>query len=976
MARCSQIPASTAKEDTAPQKPVQDNVDASKAESNGSATVEPTSSEKETQAQLPTPPPEAEEKEKEKEQVQVLSEEQIHTLFSGAPHFVVGKTDTYAVPRALFPWDNQLTVKDVSDSQQLVHPAFSAATLRKHLPLALQASDQDKPFLLYDVGIVEIPSMLSTHGAEPGTIGFVHFLELPVSDSLVTDLQQSQSSNGYLESVRNKEQMQSNPERLGIRKVDLAMLHDRLLELGDLIEVFQDSPQRMTILNNQSAGDLYATLFGKFLAPPAYDDDSADDPTGMKVQINTICKILRLRGVWYDFSLVEWRIRLGQILWSDSVTEELNEASTPAGDLWSPREILLLQILLACELLLRLDAITSMDPDEVKSEMHVDGDDLQSFLKLKTRKVDWDLILARRFLENIVIVSRRGATPPETTKGRGLLSMLSKEEPKIPTEPQMVLLPRHQARQLSGLQCFAETLRWPGAGELLKELGQTLGVAGSAAESDQSTSSQGKYLDPNVASPVSVYGTPLATPRSARDSYFGNISRPAVERNNSQSLTVPLTTAAPAPSAESPVNTLSVGGWLSRSFLTGLILPGEAISHFLMSTLLENDRLAITTLGDSANLYGGFVYADRSWWSKNCIVGRVAACLEGAVECMGWISVPKVPEALPDGWYAISSRGLQSVQPPRISAEEDLVLRDSAVVEDGILDNVKAEELTLPVESSTPPIPSVVLSVWSLTPCTPELPEADGSSGVQSEAEMHMATLTFASLSRGMPFALNLTYDVQFVSSFPCTPPAKTPPTNLPEILKSSLSRSSSKRSIHSMKSGSKRLSRLSSRRSSHGYEPLFSHPPDSPSIAPQRVHSPIPDEDAEKEKGAASNADAAEPMMAHPLHASYKFTLVPVTDILDSNFVVPFTIRPPGSPGLSDLGTPSPSQDGAPPSDAESKTVLVLDARGARDLEVLARSWCAERGYNALIGRVGRTCLACCVREARGLGINVLVRV
>jgi hypothetical protein len=970
MAFRSKIPVvsvPTTKQDTAALKPDQStsNVDISKpAKSNGSATVGQTSSEKEDQAQLPTPPPEAQEK----LQVQILSEEQIHTLFSGAPHFVVGKTEAHPIPRALFPWDNQLTVKDVSDSQQLAHPAFSAATLRRHLPALQQSSDQDKPYLFYDVGIVEAPSMLSAQGVEPGTIGFVHFLELPISDSLVTDLQQSQSSNGYLESVRNKEQMHTNPERLGIRKVDLAMLHDRLLELGDLVEVFQDSPQRMTLLNNQSSGDLYANLFGKFLTPPGYDDDSADDPTGMKVQINTLCKILRLKGVWYDFSLVEWRIRLGQILWSDSATEELDES--PTGELWSPREILLLQITLACELLLRLDAITSMDPDEVKSEMHVDGDDLEGFLKLKTRKVDWDLVLARRFLDNIVIVPRRGsAAPADTSKGLKLLSMLSKDGPKTSPEPEMVLLSRHQARQLSGLVCFAETLRWPGVDELSQELAQKLGVPNSPTESDQSASSQAKYLDPNIASPLSVYGTPLATPRSARDSYFGNVSRPPVERSHSQRLTVPLTTTAILPSVESPGNTSSIGGWLSRSFLTGLILPGEAISHFLMSTLLENDRAAITALGDSANLYGGFVYGDRSWWSKNCIVGRVVACLEGAVECLGWISVPKVPEGLPDGWYAIGSRGLQNGQPLRISAEEDLVLRDSAIVEGGIFNNVKAEELTLPLESSTPPVPSVVLSVWSLTPITPGLPEADGSSGVQSETEAHMATLTFASLSRGMPYDFNLTYDVQFVTSFPCTPPAKTPPTSLPEILKSSLSRSSSKRSMHSTKSGSKRLSRFSSRRNSHGFEPLFSHPPDSPSIAPLRVHSPIPDEE-EGEKGTVTVSEA-EPMMAHPLHASYKFKIVPVTDVLDANFVIPFTHRPPASPGLSDPGSPSHDEN-----QAETKTVLVLDARNARDLELLARSWCAEKGFNALIGRVGRTCLACCIREARGLGINVVIRV
>jgi hypothetical protein len=404
---------------------------------------------------------------------------------------------------------------------------------------------------------------------------------------------------------------------------------------------------------------------------------------------------------------------------------------------------------------------------------------------------------------------------------------------------------------------------------------------------------------------------------------------------------------------------VSVGGWLSRSFLTGLILPGEAISHFLISTLLENDSAAIAALGDSANLYGGFIYADRSWWSKSCIVGRVMACIEGSVECMSWISIPKVPEISPDGWYAINTGSLQDMQRPRISLEEDVVHLESAVVKDGVLDNVTSQELTLPIESSTPPIPSVVLSVWSLTPTTPDIPES----------EAHTATLTFAFLTQGIPHEFTLAYDVQFVTSFPCTPPAKTPPTNIPEIVKSSLSRSSSKRSLHSTKSGAKRLSRLSSCRSSHGFEPLLSHPPDSPSIAPKRAHSPIPDEE-EGEKGVLSASDV-EPMMAHPLHISYKFTIVPVTDVLDANFVIPFSFRPPASPGTPELSTPLPDE-----SQADAKTVLVLDARGARDLELLGRAWCAEKGFHALIGRVGRTCLACCVREARGLGINIVIRV
>jgi hypothetical protein len=915
-----------------------------------------------TQVQLPTPPPEVQQP----AEVPPLSEEHLHKLFSGAPHFAVDRNDGRSYPRASFPWDTDLATKDVSDSMQFAHPAFSAATLRRHLPALPQSSDQDKQYLSYDIGVVELPSMLSAQGIEPGTIGFVHFLELPISDTLLADPQQSQSSNDYLDSARNKEQMQTNPERLGIRKVDCTMLYDRLLEIGDLIEVFQDSPEKMTILNNQSSGDLYANLFGKFLTPPAYDD-TADDPTGMKVQIDTLLKILRLKGVWYDFSLVVWRIRLGQILWSDPVSDTLNEPHL--GELWSEREILLLQITLACELLLRLDAVTSLKVEEVKGDMHVNRDDYLGFLKLKTRKVDWDLVLARRFLDNIVVMKQNVGGVPAQNRSRGLLSMLSRDEPKAAPTPDFVLLPRHQARQLAGLVCFAETLRWPGLKVLAEELAKRLGASDSSDYAEHAAASYKKYLEPSITSAVSVYGTPLATPRSitsTRDSYFGHVSRPAVERSNSQLLTVPLTTTLVSPVADATANTMSVGGWLSRSYLTGLILPGEAISHFLMSTLLENDTAAMTALGDSAELYGGFVYSDRSWWSKHCIVGRVIACMEGAVECMGWISIPKIPETLPDGWYAISSQQLPHADHPRITSANDPVFRDSAFVPRGDVSNVKPEDLVLPMDPSTPPIPSIVLSDWSLTATTPETPEAPESevSSQPSQTESYTATLTFAFLSRGTPHAFNLTHDVHFVTSFPCTPPSKkSPGASAPEILKSSLSRSSSKLSIHSAKSGSKRLSRLSSRRSSHGFEPLLSHPPDSPSITPTRIYSPVPETELAGDTDTIT-APRSEPLMSHPLHASYKYKIVPVTDVLDPNFSLPFK-------NSSALISSSRKQN-----EGEDNTILVLDARSARDLELFARAWCAEKGLHALIGRTSRTCLACCIREARGLGLNIVIRV
>lgn len=45
-------------------------------------------------------------------------------------------------------------------------------------------------------------------------------------------------------------------------------------------------------------------------------------------------------------------------------------------------------------------------------------------------------------------------------------------------------------------------------------------------------------------------------------------------------------------------------------------------------------------------------------------------------------------------------------------------------------------------------------------------------------------------------------------------------------------------------------------------------------------------------------------------------------------------------------------------------------------DSEILARAFCSEKGWNALISRRGRGCLACAVREAGALGWGVVLRV
>jgi len=349
--------------------------------------------------------------------------------------------------------------------------------------------------------------------------------------------------------------------------------------------------------------------------------------------------------------------------------------------------------------------------------------------------------------------------------------------------------------------------------------------------------------------------------------------------------------------------------------------------------------LAISALGDTANLYGGFIYAERCWWSKSCIVSRVLSCLDGSVESMGWLAIPRLPSVSFDGWVTISSKELPLEQKALVE-DGDRLADISAVIPGMDFSAVKPEELVLPLDLSTPPLPSIHFTEWSLVPY-PSNFDAGSVSSNESDPEDTPSTaiVTFSNHATTHTFAL--TYDISFISSFPCIPPSN-PNARL-------LARTASKRITLA-------------RRSSHGFSPLASHPPDSGSAGPRPsvdAETVLAAQQQEKQAKAESEwlALKGKALPAHPLHASYKYRVVSVTEVLEEWFEPP--VWEEDKSGAVEVGE-----------------VLVLDARGERDLELLARAWCAERGLHAIIGRVGRSCIGCCIREARGLGVKVVVRV
>jgi hypothetical protein len=796
---------------------------------------------------------------------ETLTEDDVRQLFSGAPHFSI---DGQTQPSVSFPWDFELNTRDVRDSKPLPHAAFSGSTLHQHLPIFEASDAHESKSLTYDIGEVEKPSMLASTGNEPGTVGIEFFLQEPEADILNIP-NKDQKPEEVFDSFSNFELLESQPEKLGIRKFDFGAVAERLVELSNIYESTAEHERSLSIHNHVSSGELYAALFGKVLIPPKYDG-SKTDPTGLKVQIEALIRILNLKRVWYDFSNVEWRIRVGQLIFTHGSPEASDGNLSEPEDGLTERDVILLQLLLACELYTRLEAVARLSTQEVKNELQLIEEEVLNFKSLESRKTKWDLVLARRFLENIdakTHMKSKQVSQSQQSLTRSLLGIAQRESIITVNELDIVFQPRRQDLQLKGLFNFAEAINWPDSEALRTHLSSALTTTVNVEDQDSTS--------------PSIYATPLSTPgkltprliRGNRESgYFGGAvgsASPEMAPRLFQ-LTSPSTFNLEA-SFDTNNGSLksSIGGWLTRSYLTGLILPGEAICHLLISTILENDADSLVVLGENANLYGGFVYKGRSFWSKSCIVGRVLACLDNSKDCMGWISSTVVPNGCGDGWLDIYSTPIHLKEVDI----EGYLEKNTDLLAGNEFDEVKFKELSMPQDR-------MATSARSIRFEHLHLQAADVPAASRHEDEVPLSTaLDFTITEEGEAEAhvIPLIHLVQFVSAWPCTPP------------------------------------NLSATKRSNEFEKMVDVP------------------------------------AAHPLHILYHYRQLHATELLDPKLDI---------------------------EEGETSSVIVIDARGDCALELIARAWCSSEGLNALIARVGTTCLSCAIREARGLDLKVLIRV
>ncbi|KAI7973297.1 hypothetical protein EIK77_000645 [Talaromyces pinophilus] len=928
-----------------------------------------------------------------------LTKDDVKYLFSGAPHFMLEKgRHNHWYPHVLFPWDTSLPIQDLWDREQLRHESFTLSTLHAHLPIPSKCDNKDDSSnsdpskrqgwqyeegvkrSTYDLGIFEVPNMLSINGKEPGAIGFRHFLELATADAVrykravptkghgdaldphllssmpltaafdtLSHLRDPYSLCNHESVVLDRHKLLCEGpaawKRIGVRDVPVRELVERLELLSNFrLEAIKQLPtdesghkKIITILDKESPETLHKNLYTKLLFPPPHGW-SHHQHEELKGQIEVLTRVLAVKGAWVDMSLPEWRLRVGQILWEkpphtdgdcmdclkdeNAKSEETKKGKTPLSlNTGIERKWLLIQLLLAGELLMRLDAIVQLAVLQQSKTISVTAQDMRELDKLRHGKVNWDILFFQRASDNLIFKF----TPPKTTPAASLseqsqqkIETLAQNETKRSLRSRfgsisqhfplrhanstragqentshesyacesiwetVVVLPRRPERQLKGLAVFAEKIGWPGHETLEARIRSNLLQHNS--KTTQALTSES--VSPAYSVPVKSQSASRILPK--KEAYCGSPSHQYLVLHKSDS---------------TATNGLAkdTGGWLSRSWLAGLVMPGESIHQLLMATALENDPTALQTLGPVANLYGGLSYGDEyTWWSTKCIVGRVLAALPGSKVCMGWVRVNTIPETIKDEEVVNLNNTWISVEGVQEPLQKNTRIRQGIKMasESNPLGKgrVASDTFTIPVDEEDSEHGSKFDVKFDKLILSPQAMPVGccGSETIKSIFTADRASISFQVVTTdSSAITFQLKYNVAFISSYTCQPPRGLVTHHTPQHDDNS--------EIHE-----------------HDEQPHHTHLP------------------------------------GHPLHKSYKYKYVPLQD-LRSDIVPPIIVFPPSkesSPSSSDthLATShneklthdnAHKQDEKESGDETLEPVWILDARSStRDKEVFARAW------------------------------------
>ncbi|KAF2710877.1 hypothetical protein K504DRAFT_376493 [Pleomassaria siparia CBS 279.74] len=201
----------------------------------------------------------------------------------------------------------------------------------------------------------------------------------------------------------------------------------------------------------------------------------------------------------------------------------------------------------------------------------------------------------------------------------------------------------------------------------------------------------------------------------------------------------------------------------AMSWFSGIILPGKTLSWLIMNSLIDCDRDTGEALKYLTHIHhsAGFQYRANTYWSSQCIVGKVLGAARGVKQVAGWIGP------------CIYTPDLKRTECVRIKQHEclDAKLTPRDVEHMGIRTSpLGPPELRYPIDDYEVPMPDTddvtdVIRMERLSFVRAK-EQPTSKKPVPGAPLVFDAAIYFACGGESWPMTLK--YDVDFINAFPC----------------------------------------------------------------------------------------------------------------------------------------------------------------------------------------------------------------
>ncbi|KAF8426557.1 hypothetical protein EV426DRAFT_530310 [Tirmania nivea] len=212
------------------------------------------------------------------------------------------------------------------------------------------------------------------------------------------------------------------------------------------------------------------------------------------------------------------------------------------------------------------------------------------------------------------------------------------------------------------------------------------------------------------------------------------------------------------------------------AWFTGLILPGSSMPFILMNALTDCDPDTLPSFHDlpSTTPNVGFQYRGHTYWSWECIMGKVLGAAKGVSQIAGWlgpcISSPDLDRA--EVAY-VNQRKPQGNSIIKLSAAD---VRNMQASSDPLgpksMGNYKTVDYDLIIPDSTQQTDTIRIERLNFAHAAPLMMDSPGGTSVhpsspKAQISTFDASITFAIRHRS--WKVNLRYDTPFIAAYPCS---------------------------------------------------------------------------------------------------------------------------------------------------------------------------------------------------------------